>query len=78
MRMRMMAGTLSEHEGAGAGVDSAETMLQRIACGLPASAGAVTLELGRAALREVGGGLSVERAPGAGTCMRVWLPGLPS
>ena len=56
------------------GPQSAESMLQRIARGLPASAGVVTLVLGRAALRKVGGRLSVKRAPGTGTCMRVWLP----
>ncbi len=60
--------------GAAEGAGSAETMLQRISRGLPASAGAVTLELGRAALHEVGGRLTVECAPGVGTRMRVWLP----
>jgi len=60
--------------GAAEGAGSAETMLQRISRGLPASAGAVTLELGRAALHAVGGRLTVECAPGVGTRMRVWLP----
>lgn len=57
------------------GPESAESMLQRIARGLPASAGAVTLALGRATVCDIGGRVSVDCAPGTGgTRMRVWLP----
>ena len=57
------------------GPESAESMLQRITRGLPASAGAVTLALGRATVCDIGGRVSVDAAPGTGgTRMRVWLP----